>query len=132
MATINGTIRSVTEISANPMASGQTRKAYLITADFAAYTGSSDTATITGVGAAITTATRSGKTLTLRGGISAHAGLDTAAQSVHFTGTSVTAATLSTDDLTGQLSTNATTATEVTTTTGVTTGVGMIVIVDES
>lgn len=131
MSVINGTIVGIQALSANPAGSGNTRRAYLITADFAAYTGASDTATITGVGAAIAAQVRNGKTITLRGGISAHSGLDTNAQQVHFTGASVTAATLSTDDLTGQLSTSATTATEITTSTACT-GVGVIAIVDES
>jgi len=130
MAVINGTIIGITLANATLQGAG-TRKTYLITANFAAYNGAADTATITGVGAAISAQVRNGRTITLRGGISASAGLDTAAQAVHFTGTSVTAATLSSDDLTGQLSTDASTATEITTSTACT-GVGVLVVVDES
>jgi hypothetical protein len=105
------------------------RKAYLVTADFAAYTGASDTATVTGVGAAILAETRNGKTVTLRGAIPAGAGYDTANQAVYFTGTAVQAATVSSDDLTGQLS--GADGTELTSSTACK-GVGLIVIVDEA
>ena len=106
------------------------RKAYLLSCQFPAYTGASDTSTITGVGAAISTATKTGKTLTLRGGICVGAGADTAGQAVYCTGTAVQAMTVSSDDLTGHLAVAA--GTEITSTTGVTDGVQMLVIVDES
>jgi len=129
MSVINGTIKGVSLLSGNVDGVGA-RKAYLISADFAAYTGSSDTCTITGVGAAITAATKNGKTITLRGAIPVQAGFDTAGQAVYATGTAVQAMTVSSDDLTGQLSNAA--GTELTTTTGVSTGVMVCAIVDES
>lgn len=129
MSTINGTITGCNLIAGNITGFGA-RKAYQITATFPAYTGSSDTATITGVGAAISASTKNGKTITLRGGIPSGAGSDTAAQAVYFGGTAVQAATVSSDDLTGQLNNAA--GTELTTTTGVSTGVQVIAIVDES
>jgi hypothetical protein len=126
MAVINGTIKGVTQIASM---SNTGRKAYLLTADFAAYTGAADTATITGAGAAILAKTRNGKTVTLRGSLPAVAGLDTASQAVYFTGTAVQAGTVSSDDLTGQLS--ALDGTELTSSTACK-GVGVIVIVDEA
>ena len=126
MSVINGTIRGVVNLKAD-LNTG--RKAYLVTADFAAYTGASDTATVTGVGAAILSHTRNGKTVTLRGAVPAGAGYDTNSQAVYFTGTAVQAATVSSDDLTGQLS--AADGTELTSSTACK-GVGLIVIVDEA
>lgn len=126
MAVINGTVRGVTQLSS--MANSG-RKAYLVTADFAAYTGAADTATITGVGAAIAARTRNGKTVTLRGAVPCIAGLDTNSQEIYFTGTAVQAATVSSDDLTGQLSTAA--LVEITSATA-SRGVGVVVIVDEA
>lgn len=129
MATINGTIKGITLLNGNVDGFGA-RKAYLVSCEFPAYTGSSDSATITGVGAAITTATKTGKTLTLRGGLPVQAGFDTAGQAVYATGTAAQAMTVSSDDLTGNLSNAA--GTELTTTTGVSTGVMICAIVDES
>ena len=131
MAVINGTIRSV-HILTDSLASTKAgaRKCAVVVADFAAYTGAADTATITGVGAAILASIKNGKTITLRGGLCHAPGEDTAGQDVYFTGTAVQAATVSTDDLTGQLSVAA--GTEVTTTTGTTTGVQVLALFDES
>lgn len=129
MATINGTIKGVSLLHGNVNGVGA-RKAYLLSCDFAAYTGSGDTATITGVGAAIATATKNGKTNTLRGGICVGPGADTAAQAVYCGGASVQALTVSTDDLTGNLTVAA--GTEITATTGLTSGVQVMVVVDES
>jgi hypothetical protein len=101
MAVASGSIKGVSLLRSKE---GSGRKAYLLTVDFPAYTGAADTASITGVGAAILAKTRNGKTLTLRGAVPIAAGADTANQAVYFTGTAVQAATVSTDDLTGQLS----------------------------
>lgn len=123
MATISGTIQGITLLRANGA-----RKHYLITADFAAYTGASDTAAIAGVGAAITAQTRNGKTNTLVTGspaVPGGAGLDTNAQAVYFGGTIAK----STDDLTTNLC-NAS-GTELTSSTAAK-GVEVIVAVDES
>jgi hypothetical protein len=135
MSTINGTIRGVTLVSKAFSQTGTTttrdrREVWLVTADFAAYTGSSDTATVTGCGAAISDHAHDGKTRTVRFGVPAFAGGDTNNQSVFFTGTAVEAATVSSDDLTGQLS--LADGTEVTSTSGVTYGVGVLVGVDIS
>lgn len=126
MAVINGTITGVSLLRSKE---GSGRKAYLLTCDFAAYTGASDTATVTGAGAAILAKTRNGKTLTLRGAVPIAPGKDTAAQDVYFTGTAVQAGTVSSDDLTGQLSNAA--GTELTSSTACK-GVELCVIVDEA
>ena len=128
MATINGTIKGVSLVQGNVNGVGA-RKAYLLSCDFAAYTGSGDTATITGVGAAIASATKNGKTNTLRGGICVGPGADTAAQAVYCGGASVQALTVSSDDLTGNLTVAA--GTEITATTACS-GVQVLVVVDES
>jgi hypothetical protein len=128
MAVINGTIKGVSLVQGNVNGVGS-RKAYLLSCDFPAYTGAADTSTITGVGAAITASVKNGKTLTLRGGICVGPGADTANQAVYCTGTAVQAMTVSSDDLTGHLAVAA--GTEITSTTA-TTGVQMIVVVDES
>lgn len=124
MAVASGTIKGVSLIKASGA-----RKSYLLTVEFGAYTGAADTASISGVGAAILARVRNGKTMTLRGALPGGAGLDTAAQEVYFTGTAVQAATVSSDDLTGQLSNAA--GTELTSATA-SKGVEVIVIVDES
>ena len=124
MSAINGTITGVSLIRANGA-----RKSYLITCDFAAYTGASDTATVTGIGAAIAAHTRNGKTNTLRAVAPLGAGYDTNAQAVYFTGASVQAATISSDDATGHLAVAA--GTEVSSATA-SKGVEICAIVDES
>jgi hypothetical protein len=126
MAVVAGTITGVSELRAKEHPG---RKAYLLTVDFAAYTGASDTASISGVGAAILAKTRNGKTMTLRGAVPIAPGYDTAAQAVYFTGTAVQAATVSSDALTGQLS--GADGTELTSSTACK-GVELCVIVDEA
>lgn len=126
MAVASGTITGVSLLRSKE---GSGRKAYLLTVDFAAYTGASDTASISGVGAEILAHTRNGKTVTLRGALPIAAGKDTASQDVYFTGTAVEAATVSSDDLTGQLS--AADGTELTSSTA-SKGVEICVIVDEA
>lgn len=129
MATINGTIKGVSLLSGNVNGLG-TRKAYLLSCDFPAYTGSADTATITGVGAAIVAATKNGKAIArVVGGICVGPGADTAGQAVYCGGASVQAMTVSTDDLTGNLTIAA--GTEITSTTA-SSGVQVAVVVDES
>lgn len=126
MAVASGTITGVSLLRSKE---GTGRKAYLLTVNFGAYTGSTDTASISGVGAAILAKTRNGKTVTLRGAVPMAAGYDTASQAVYFTGTAVQAATVSSDDLTGQLSNAA--GTELTSATA-SKGVEICVIVDEA
>lgn len=135
MANIDGTIRGVSLYSKAFSQTGTVsvrdrREVYMVTADFAAYTGSTDVARILGVGAAISDHCHDGKTRTVRFGVPAFAGGDSNNQSVFFTGTSVEAATVSTDDLTGQLS--SADGTEVTSTSNTTFGVGVLVGVDIS
>ena len=131
MATISGTIKGVNLVNKAWSGSGTTTRdrteVWLVTADFAAYTGSSDTAALALVGAAITATVRDGATRTLAWGAPCLAGADTANQAVLFCGASVAALTISTDDFTGELCTLNTVSTEVTSTTGVTSGVGIMV-----
>lgn len=131
MAVINGTITGVSHVRSKTEsnASAPARKAYLLTVEFGAYNGAADTASITGVGAAILARTRNGKTVTLRGAIPAAAGKDTANQDVYATGTAVQALTVSSDDLTGQLSDR--TGAELTSATA-SRGIEILAIVDET
>src|ERR1041384_32643 len=108
MATISGTIRGVTQVSRAFMGAGSTttrdaREVWLMTVDFGAYTGASDTAQVQALGAAITATARDGRTRTLRGVGPAFAGADANNQACYFTGTAVQAGTISSDDSTGQL-----------------------------
>lgn len=123
-----GTIEGVQLVSKTWSGYGA-REVYLITASFPAYTGASDTATVTAVGAAVGTHVRDGKTRTLRWAAPAFAGYDTASQSVFYTGTAVQALTISSDDTTGQLSAAA--GTELTSSTA-SVGVGFFVGIDVS
>ncbi len=127
MSVINGTITGVSLLRA-----ADTLKTYMVTCDFAAYTGSGDTATVTGLGASILAHTRNGKTTTLKSVMCIGAGKDAAATplSVYFTGTAVWAATISSDDATGHLAVEA--GTEITSTTGTSKGVQLAVTVLES
>lgn len=127
MAVGNGTITGATLLRANGAL-----KTYLVTCNFGAYTGAADTATVTGLGAAILAKTRNGKTTTLKSVQCIGAGKDgaTTPLDVFFTGTSVWAATISSDDATGHLAVAA--GTEITSTTGTTVGVELAVTVLES
>lgn len=131
MATIAGTIRGITCIH-KPFAgygsvtARDTREVWLVTADFAAYTASSDDASLAAVGAAISAQCRDGKTRTLKAAMPAHGGQDSTPQTLYFTGASVDALTISTDTLTGQLSINDRTETD---SSGAVVGVGTMVVV---
>lgn len=143
MTVWNGTINGVTLLAA-PL-EGQaalngsavaTRKAFLVTATFpSAYTGSTDSATITGILTAIAAAERNGKALTLIGVIPVNPGIDgsSPAQGVHFDAASHGLITLSNTTTTGDAAANLADAsgTELTSTTGATVGVGIIATVDE-
>lgn len=124
-----GTINGVTNVYGNFEGAGK-RKAYMLAVSFPAYTGSTDTFSIAGVGAAIAASTKNGKgnPPTLIAGICAGPGLDTNGQAVYATGGSGQAITVSTDALTGNLSDN--TATELTSATA-SQGVLILVTVDE-
>lgn len=129
MSTINGSISGVTLLSGNPSGAGANTKVFLIEAGFAAYTGSSDSATITGCNTAIAAHERNGKTLTLRSAARAHAGLDTNAQACYVD----TSISLSNTTTTGDLAFDLADAggTELTSSTACS-GVGVVVVVDEA
>jgi len=129
MAVIAGTIRGLQCVSRSFSGVGS-RESWFITADFGAYTGAADTASLVGLGAAIDATARDGKASTLRGGICVLAGADTNKQAVYFTGTAVQALTVSVDSLTGQLS--AADGTEVTTSTALDSELGIVAIVDRA
>ena len=127
MSVINGTITGV-----SLMAAKDAYKTYRVTCNFAAYTGASDTATVTGLGAAILAKVRNGKTTTLKSVMCIGPGKDSATTplDVFFTGTAVWAATISSDDATGHLAVAA--GTEIASTTSTTLGVELAVMVVES
>lgn len=133
MATITGTFRGCDLVSKAFQGAGTTtrdmQEVWLYTADFAAYTGSSDVAQLTTVSANISARARDGRTRTLLAAMPAVAGTDANNQAVNFGGTAVAALTISADSLTGQLNTLNAVATEVTTTSGTTLGVGILVAV---
>lgn len=131
MATITGTLRGCDLISKDFQGGGTTTRSmtevWLVTADFAAYTGSSDDAALALVSATISGRARDGRTRTLFWAGPAIAGTDANNQAVNFCGASVAALTISTDSLTGELCTVNTISTEVTATSGATLGVGILV-----
>lgn len=97
MATISGTIKGATLLSKS-FSGADEREVWLITADFGAYTGASDDAQLTGIGAHLDASCRDGKSRTLRDACAGPAGSDTNAQDVYAALT-----TVATDDLTGNL-----------------------------
>lgn len=133
MATIAGTIRGINLLHRAEKGAGTTTRdqteVWEVSADFAAYTGSTDDASLAGVGAAISARARDGKTRTLKAAMPMYSGADANNQAVDFAGASVAALTISTDDLTGELVAVNTVSTEVTATSGVTKGVGIAVCV---
>lgn len=133
MATIAGTIRSVNLLHRAEKGAGTTTRdqteVWEVSADFAAYTGASDDASLLAVGAAINARCRDGKTRTIKCAMPIYSGADANNQAVDFCGTAVAALTVSTDDLTGELCAVNTVSTEVTATSGVTKGVGIAVCV---
>lgn len=129
MAVIAGTIRGAMCMSKVFTGFGS-RESWLITADFGAYTGAADTASLLGIGAAIDASARDGKASTLRSGVCAFPGADTNKQLAFFTGTAVQALTVSSDDLTGQLSTAA--GVELVSSTALDSELGVIVCVDRA
>lgn len=133
MATITGTIKSATLVSKAFAGAGTTTRdmteVWLVTADFAAYTGATDDAALATVAATISNQARDGRTRTLLWAGPAVAGADDNNQAVMFGGGSVAALTISSDSLTGDLNAINAVSTEVTTTSGVTKGVGTMVAV---
>lgn len=134
MSVVAGTIRSASLKSKAFEGAGTTTRdkteVWEVTADFGAYTGSTDTASLLAVGAAISARARDGATRTILWGAPAYCGAEvTTNQPVLFGGTAVAALTVSTDDLTGQLNTINTVATEITSTAATTFGCGILVCV---
>lgn len=123
MATIYGT-KLAPAVVKRPQSKHDARGVALVCANFAAYTGSSDDAAISGVGAAITASMRDGKTRTIRAAYCCGAGYD-GTQSVY-----AGACTVSTDDLTFNL-TNAAAA-ELTSSAATTVPVQFHVVYDEA
>lgn len=123
MANVDGTITGISLVSA-PVNGVGARKAYLVTCNFATYTGSSDTARVLSVDTAIQNAVKNGKTFTVRAAMSGGAGADTNGQAVYTSATITnTSGTLSFD--------LCTTTTELTGSTA-STGVPIVVVGDES
>ena len=129
MATIAGTIGNCSLISAEINPYGGARVTCRLTADFPAYTASSDDATIAAVSTAIQNMRRNGKTFTLRGGFTMLPGSD-GAQAIYFSGAAVSACTVSTAALTGNLTVAA--GTEYTSSVATTVPVTLCVWGDES
>ena len=75
MATITGTKRNVAIVS-RPKGPFGSLSVYLLTVDFAAYTGSTDSGALADIGAFITSTVRDGKTRTIREVICGAAGYD--------------------------------------------------------
>jgi hypothetical protein len=126
MSLATGTITGVQLVGAPPGGAGA-YKTYLLTVSFPAYTGASDSATITGVAAAISAHVRNGKTMAMVAGaipVRAHAGLDTSGQAVY-----IGTCTISTNDLTFNLTDSA--QTELTSATA-SQGCGLLVPILES
>lgn len=128
MATITGTKTGATCLHKESHKGTGTRETWLLTASFAAYTASSDDATITGVGAYIDDICRDNKTSTLRGAIPIAAMDNGSGTGVYFTGATVQALTVSSDALTGELNNAALTETD----SAAATGCAIAVIVDRA
>jgi hypothetical protein len=131
MATIHGTIKGVDLVSKAMQGAGTTVRdqleVWLVTMDFAAYTGASDDADVLLVSATISGRARDGRTRTLLWGAPAFCGADANNQAVNLCGTAVAALTISSDTLAGELCSVNTVSTEVTATSGTTFGVGILV-----
>lgn len=127
MAVIAGTIRGLACISRSFSGWGS-REAWLITADFGAYSGAADTASLAGIGAAIDATARDGKVSSLRSGSCIFAGADSNKQLVFFTGTAVQALSVAGDDLSGQLSNAA--GSELASATALDSELGIVAVVD--
>lgn len=126
MATITGTKLGARLLEKDSSVDGGVRETWLVTASFGAYTASSDDAELAGVGAFIDAKARDGKTRTLRGAVPCMGGDNGSGTVVYFSGASVQALTVSSDDLTGELNNKALTETNA----AAGTEVGVAVIVD--
>lgn len=126
MATQKGTIRGCSEVYKDPTGPG--RATYLLSVDFPAYTGSTDSGQIDGVCAAINARIRDGKTRTFLSSClptCVGRGTDTNNQDIF-----IGATTISTNDLTFNLTTSDGT-TEITSSTA-SIGVQLLITVAES
>lgn len=103
MAVVDGTIKGVHLLNSGHSLNGTSdEETWLVTADFATYDASADTASLSSVGAEITSRARDGKTRTIRAAHGCGAGESNTSQSV---GKDVYfgAMTVSTDDITFSL-----------------------------
>jgi hypothetical protein len=116
-------------VSAEKNPAGGARVTMRMAVDFAAYTGSTDDASVSAISTAVQNCRKNGKTFTLRGGYTVYPGSD-AAQAVYFSGASVSACTVSTAALTGNLTTAA--GVELTSSVATVLPVSMIIWGDES
>lgn len=130
MSVINGSITGVTLLATNVSGAGDVRKAFLCSASFAAYTGASDTETVTGILTAVASHERNGKTLTLIDVCAFNAGLDTNGQAVYLATSQTPSNTTTTGDIAGNL-TAADGTTELTASTA-SVGVQFVAIVKEA
>lgn len=76
MATVTGVIQGWVLASGNPAGTTATRQVWNFTANAGTYAGSGDTGAINGLGAALASETRSGKTYTLVDCLNGFPGLD--------------------------------------------------------
>jgi hypothetical protein len=142
MTTRNGTIVGVSLVSGDPAGVTNTvssvvytRKAYLIAANFTAWT-TGDAATITGINTAIAAATRNGASLTLIAVVPCSPGqsADAPPLTPSFTDTANAAVTITNSTTTGDAGTAIladSSGTDITTVVGPVVGVQVIAIVDE-
>ncbi len=90
MATVQGVVQGIKLVSANPHgaeASGVfCSKTYLVTLSHAAST-AGDFGSVSNLQTAIATATKSGRTFTIRKAMRAHPGMDASGSAVYITGT---------------------------------------------
>ena len=103
MATIAGNIKDIRSVKTEPTG-GTRRESWRLSLEFGVYSSGADTATLLAVGAAISDGARDGKVRTIKGAICEYPGRDTADVDVYFTVASVDALTVSSDDLTGEIS----------------------------
>lgn len=129
MANIDGTILGMTNLYKEKQGANGTREAWLVTMSFPLYDASSDVARLLAVGAAIDAQARDGLSSTLRGGMPIQAMDNGSGVGVYFTGETVQALVVSSDDLTGELNTAALVETDAA---AGSEGCGIVVIVDRS
>ncbi len=97
MATVTGTLKEVNLVQSATNGLGN-RKTYLVTANFAIYTASSDSGALAAVDTAIAAATKNGKTITLRQAMGAGPGAtDVAGAAVYALNVTVSGSTLTFD-----------------------------------